>query len=181
MFTQAESRSRCEKDLVLRLDIFVILFGCTRRIISSALSAPIEEDLHSYVNEFDYFTNYIQAAYCFAMIPGQIIMAHVGPNYWLSGLEIASGVITGFMAVTTSAHQICVLKVLIGLCEYGAWFGMVTLLMHWYTPEELAMRLAIYHLCQAFDGVVSETVQAALINALDGLHGISGWRWLFSA
>jgi hypothetical protein len=41
------------------------------------------------------------------------------------------------------------------------------------------MRLAFYHLCQAIGGTASDTLQAALIKALGGLYGPSGWRWLF--
>ncbi|KAF3018804.1 Fungal specific transcription factor [Neopestalotiopsis sp. 37M] len=41
------------------------------------------------------------------------------------------------------------------------------------------MRLALYHLCQAIGGAASDALQAALIKALGGLYGLSGWRWLF--
>ena len=53
------------------------------------------------------------------------------------------------------------------------------ILCAWYTPRELALRLAIfgssYPAAQIFVGFM----QAALYKGMQGVGGISGWRWLF--
>ena len=62
------------------------------------------------------------------LIPSQIIMTYVRPSYWLPGLEIIWGLMTGLMAMTTSAKQVYILRVFLGLCESSAWPGFMTLL-----------------------------------------------------
>jgi hypothetical protein len=62
------------------------------------------------------------------LIPSQIILTYVRPSFWLPGLEIAWGIITGLMAITKHANHVYALRVLLGLFESSAWPGMVTLL-----------------------------------------------------
>ena len=62
------------------------------------------------------------------LIPSQIILTYVRPSYWLPGLEILWGLFPGLIAMTTSAKQIYVLRVFLGLCESSSWPGMMTLL-----------------------------------------------------
>lgn len=113
------------------------------------------------------------------LVPSQIILTYVRPSYWLSGLEVIWGIITGLIALTTNANQVYVLRVLLGLCESSAWPGMMTLLTYWYTPSELAKRMGFYHSCQALGSMMSGALQVAVINTLHGSNGIAGWRWLF--
>ncbi|GJC86754.1 pantothenate transporter liz1 [Colletotrichum liriopes] len=134
------------------------------------------------------------------LIPSQIILTYVRPSYWLSGLEVCWGIITGMFALVKNAQQVYALRVLLGLCESSAWPGMMTLLMHWYTPSELAKRMGFYHSCQAVGSMMSGALQVAIRSSMHGLHGMNttpsgqglaravadceiqgmpGWRWLF--
>lgn len=68
------------------------------------------------------------------LIPSQIIITYVRPSYWLPGLEIGWGVITGLIALTQNAHQVYVLRVFLGLFESSAWPGMMTLFSQYFIP-----------------------------------------------
>jgi len=180
-------RSPEEKALVRRLDCFLLFFGCISQVIkyldqqniNNAYVSGMQEDLNLQGNELNYFTTTFNVAYCVMLIPSQIIMTYVRPSFWLSGLEIAWGVMTGLMAMVTSAKQVYIIRVFLGLCESSAWPGMMTLFMHWYTPTELAKRMGFYHSCQAIGTMMSGALQAAIMSTLDGHHGLAGWRWLF--
>ena len=147
--------------------------------INNAYVSGMKEDLHLEGNELNYFTTWFNVAYCLMLIPSQIIMTYVRPSFWLPGLELIWGLITGLVAMATSAKQVYILRVFLGLCESSAWPGMMTLLMHWYTPMELAKRMGFYHSCQAMGGMMSSAMAAAIMKTLDGRDGLAGWRWLF--
>ncbi|KAF4540727.1 Major facilitator superfamily transporter [Lasiodiplodia theobromae] len=182
-----EPRSPAERDLVRRLDIFLMTFGCISQIIkyldqmniNNAYVSGMKEDLELYGNELNYFQTYFNVAYCIMLIPSQVIMTYVRPSLWLSSLEIAWGVMTGLMAMVTKTYQVYIIRVFLGLFESSAWPGMMTLLMHWYTPMELAKRMGFYHSCQAVGSMMSGALQAAIMDTLHGHHGLTGWRWLF--
>ncbi|KAI1406384.1 putative allantoate permease [Hypoxylon fuscum] len=186
-FTQRHERTPEESDLVRRLDIFLMTFGCISQVIkyldqqniSNAYVSGMKEDLALNGNELNYFTTYFSVAYCIMLIPSQIILTYVRPSYWLSGLEICWGVITGLIAIVQNAKQVYVLRVFLGLCESSAWPGMMTLFMHWYTPSELAKRMGFYHSCQALGSMMSGALQVAIVDTLHDAKGLAGWRWLF--
>lgn len=62
------------------------------------------------------------------LVPSQIILTYVRPSFWLSGLEITWGILTGLLAVTKNAKQVYAIRTFLGLCESSAWPGMMTLL-----------------------------------------------------
>ncbi|KAI1097621.1 putative allantoate permease [Jackrogersella minutella] len=185
--TRRHERTPEETDLVRRLDIFLMTFGCVSQVIkyldqqniSNAYVSGMKEDLALDGNELNYFTTYFNVAYCIMLIPSQIILTYVRPSYWLSGLEICWGLITGLIAIAHNAKQVYILRVFLGICESSAWPGMMTLFMHWYTPSELAKRMGFYHSCQAAGSMVSGGLQVAIINTLHNANGLAGWRWLF--
>lgn len=39
--------------------------------------------------------------------------------------------------------------------------------------------MGFYHSCQAVGSMMSGALQTAILNTVDGAHGIAGWRWLF--
>ncbi|KAK3381093.1 major facilitator superfamily domain-containing protein [Podospora didyma] len=185
-----KERTPLEKDLVRRLDIFLMTFGCISQAdhvpryldqtnISSAYVSGMKEDLALYGDELNYFTTYFSISYCLMLIPSQVIITYVRPSYWLPGLEIGWGLVTGLIALVTNAKQVYVLRVFLGLFESSAWPGMMILFMYWYTPMELAKRMGFYHSCQAIGSMMSGALQVAILETLDGTLGLRGWRWLF--
>lgn len=61
-------------------------------------------------------------------IPSQLALTYIRPSWWLPGLELIWGLLTGLIAMTKNAKQVYVLRVFLGLCESSAWPGMMTLL-----------------------------------------------------
>jgi MFS family permease len=116
---------------------------------------------------------------CVFLIPSQIILTYVRPSLWLPGLELGWGVLTGLLAMTTSAKQVYALRTFIGVLESSAYPGIVTLLMLWYTPRELAKRIGFYHSCQSIGSMVSGGLTAAVASSMHNYMGLASWRWLF--
>ncbi|SMR51231.1 unnamed protein product [Zymoseptoria tritici ST99CH_1E4] len=180
-------RSKEELAFVRRLDIFLMTFGCISQVIkyldqqniNNAYVSGMKEDLSLNGNELNYFTTTFNVAYALMLIPSQIIITWVRPSFWLSGLEVAWGIMTGLMAMVTSAKQVYIIRAFLGAFESSAWPGMMTILMHWYTPMELAKRMGFYHSCQSVGNMLSGALQAAIMKTLDGNLGLAGWRWLF--
>ncbi|KPM45127.1 hypothetical protein AK830_g1373 [Neonectria ditissima] len=180
-------RTHEERAFVRRLDLFLMTFGCISQVIkfldqtniTTAYVSGMKEDLGLYQNELNYFTTYFNIGYCIMLIPSQIILTYVRPSLWLPGLEIAWGVITGLIALVHNAKQIYALRFFLGLLESSAWPGMITLLMYWYTPSELAKRMGFYHSARAVGGMMSGALQVAILKTLHGKSGLAGWRWLF--
>lgn len=124
-----------DRAVVHRLDAFLLTFGCLSQVIkyldqqniNNAYVSGMKEDLGLYGDELNYFTTYFNVAYCIMLIPSQIILTYVRPSFWLPGLEIVWGVLTGLMATVHHARQVYAIRFFLGLCESSAWPGMITL------------------------------------------------------
>ena len=120
-------RSKEERDLVRRLDIFLMTFGCLSQVIkyldqqniNNAYVSGMQEDLNLNGDELNYFTTCFNVAYCIMLIPSQVIMTYVRPSFWLPGLEVAWGTMTGLMAMTTSAKQVYIIRVFLVRYDRG--------------------------------------------------------------
>lgn len=71
------------------------------------------------------------------------------------------------------------LRVLLGLFSAVFWPTAVSLIFNWYKPTELAKRIAFFSVSDAAGGMFISALQATLYTNMNGVHGISGWQWLF--
>jgi sugar phosphate permease len=83
------------------------------------------------------------------------------------------------IAQAPNAKTIYALRVLLGLFSAVFWPTAVSMIFNWYTPAELAKRVAFFNVSDAAGGMFLSALQAALYTNMDGVHGISGWQWLF--
>ncbi|KAJ9111855.1 hypothetical protein QFC20_002442 [Naganishia adeliensis] len=172
-------KSKEERAFVRRLDMFLMTFGCLSQIIKYLDVSGMKEDLNMYGNEYNYFTTYFSVGYCIFLIPSQIAITYFRPNLWLPSLEIGWGILTGLIAMSTNVKQVYALRAFLGVFESSAYPGTVTLLMSWYTPHELALRIGFYHSCQSIGSMLSNALQTAIKSTMDNHLGMAGWRWLF--
>lgn len=71
------------------------------------------------------------------------------------------------------------MRILLGLFSAVFWPTAVSLIFNWYKPAELAKRVAFFNVSDAAGGMFISALQAALYKNMNGVHGISGWQWLF--
>ncbi|KAL7425288.1 hypothetical protein Q5752_000976 [Cryptotrichosporon argae] len=179
---------RAEKALVRRLDIFFCSYLSLSAIvkyldqnnISNAYVSGMKEDLGLYGNQYNYFTTYFNIGYIITIPLSTYFMnTLVRPSLWMPTMELLWGICTGTIAAVKSAEAVYGIRFLIGFCEGTAWPGTMVLLLSWYKPSEIGKRLAIYQSATSLGGIFAGFLQSALYTNMNGVHGLSGWRWLF--
>lgn len=179
-------QAKAERALVWRLDIFMLLIGALGYImknldqsnISNAYVSGMKEDLNIQGNEYNYFTTMFNVGYLVMLYPSTIIVSYVGPAHWLPTCEVLWGIATCCLSQAKDYQAVYGLRALIGFFEGSAWPAWITLISVWYSPSEIALRMAIFNMGQQAGGMLSGAIQGALI-ALDGHLGYSGWQWAF--
>lgn len=78
-----------------------------------------------------------------------------------------------------SATTIYVLRFFLGAMSATSWPGITALIMTWYTPTEMAFRLAIFNVSDAAGAMFLSVIQAELYVHMNDVDGLSGWQWLF--
>jgi ACS family pantothenate transporter-like MFS transporter len=78
-----------------------------------------------------------------------------------------------------NAHTIYALRFFLGLLSASFWPSVVALIFNWYKPSELAIRLAFFNVSDVAGAMFLGILQATLYRDMNGVHGLSGWMWLF--
>ena len=94
-------------------------------------------------------------------------------------MEFLWTVITFCFAAVQNTKQVFALRFLIGMLESPFAVGVITLMGSWYTPRELAKRIAIFYSASYAASMFSGYLQAGIYKGLDNHLGLPGWRWLF--
>ncbi|CAG7949686.1 unnamed protein product [Penicillium nalgiovense] len=173
--------------LVFKLDCLLLTWtfiaGILKEMDQSATSqayvSGMKESLNLYGNELINFNTLFSVGYAIGLIPGQLIQTKVRPSIFLPFCEISWGVLVTCIAQAPNAKTIYALRVLLGLFSAVFWPTAVSMIFNWYTPTELAKRIAFFNVSDAAGGMFLSALQAALYTNMNGVYGIAGWQWLF--
>ncbi|KAK9466034.1 major facilitator superfamily domain-containing protein [Lipomyces arxii] len=176
-----------ERKLLLKLDAFLLLYGILAYIvktldtsnISNAYVSGMKEDLNIIGNEYNYMTTAFTIGYMAGAIPAQIVMNRVRPSIFIPCCTIFWTAFAMAMAGAKSPTLIYVSRAFIGLAEAGLFPSISWMIGSWYMPSELAKRMITFELANQMAAMFSGYIQAGLYSSMNGVGGLSGWRWLF--
>ncbi|KAI8889803.1 MFS general substrate transporter [Backusella circina FSU 941] len=176
-----------EQELVHRLDKRLLLFAMFGNLVkaldntnlSSAFISGMEEELNVTGIQYNWMNVLFVCGYLTMQIPSNILLSKTRPSIYLPALESIWCLLTLSMALVPSVQAVYCIRFLLGLAEAGFYPGIVFLIGTWYTKKELGKRLALLTICGSFGAGLSGVVQAVMLKTMDGLFGISGWRWMF--
>ncbi|AEO71834.1 uncharacterized protein THITE_2148444 [Thermothielavioides terrestris NRRL 8126] len=176
-----------QRMLLFKVDAFVLTFASIgyflkyldQTNVNNAFLSGMKEDLAMYGNELVTSTSIWTVGYVIGQIPSNLLLTRVSPRYVIPALEVGWGIATICTASVASYKSLYALRFLVGLFESGFYPGIHYLLGSWYTPREIGKRAMIFWLAGTVGQLFSGFLQAAAYTNLDGVNGLSGWRWLF--
>lgn len=185
--TTAPFKRSEEMELVHRLDKRLLLFAMFGNLVKtldntnlgSAFISGMEEELNVTGLQYNWMGVLFMIGYLSMQIPSNLLLSNMRPSRYLPALEIIWCILTIAMACVQSVQGVYVIRFLLGLAEAGFYPGIVFLIGTWYTKRELGKRLALLTICGSFGSGLSGVVQAVMLKTMDGVFGVSGWRWMF--
>ncbi|KAF2010758.1 major facilitator superfamily transporter [Aaosphaeria arxii CBS 175.79] len=173
--------------LLFKLDVMLLawmfLAGIMKEMDQSATTqayvSGMRESLNLRGNELVNFNTFFSIGYAIFLIPGQLIQTKVRPSYFLPTCEIIWGLLVLFTYKAPDAKTIYALRFFLGALAAAFWPTVVSLIFNWYTPKELAFRLACFNVSDVAGAMFLGALQAALYRNMNGVHNLAGWQWLF--
>lgn len=111
-------------------------------------------------------------------IPSNMLMKRFSPHVWLSLCMLGFGVVMICQGFVHNYGGLLATRFFLGFFEAGIVPGSYYLLSFWYRRDEAQKRFTIYFspvlLSSAFGGLL-----ASAIAKMDGVRGLSNWRWIF--
>ncbi|KAI1086124.1 major facilitator superfamily domain-containing protein [Rostrohypoxylon terebratum] len=141
-----------EHIIVLKLDAFLLTWAFVAGLLkdmdqsatTQAYVSGMKEALSLYGNELVEFTTFFSIGYALFIVPAQMIQTRVRPSIFLPICEILWGALTLATYKATNARTVYGLRFFLGVFESTSWPGIVSMILNWYTPNELGKRLAIF-------------------------------------
>ncbi|MEY8040751.1 MFS transporter [Saccharopolyspora cebuensis] len=112
-------------------------------------------------------------------VPSNLALHRFGARRWLARIMISWGVIATAMAFVPNAATLVVLRFLLGVAEAGFFPGIILYLTYWFPKAQRAKAVAMFMAAVPVSSAIGATVSSVLIDAGDGLFGLSGWRVMF--
>jgi ACS family tartrate transporter-like MFS transporter len=116
--------------------------------------------------------------YCLFEIPSNIILERVGARLWISRIMVTWGLISVSLMFVRTPATFYLLRFLLGVAEAGFFPGVIYYLSLWYPAAHRARAIAAFMTAVPVTGLIGGPLSGALLE-LDGLHGLTGWQWLF--
>lgn len=136
------------------------------------------DDVGMTSEQFNLALMYLFFTYGLCEPVSNIALRRLGPKMWFPFIVTAWGLVTTLTCLVSSYGGYIVIRLALGMTEAGLYPGSYFILSMWYTPAELATRMAIFYgantAAGAFGGVIAYGV-----GNLDGVHGMRAWKWLF--
>ncbi|HEY8214675.1 MAG TPA: MFS transporter [Methylocystis sp.] len=117
--------------------------------------------------------------YCLFEAPSNYIMHRVGARIWIARIMVSWGFVSALTAFVWSEASFVILRLLLGVMEAGFAPGVILYLTYWIPAAQRARVLAGFLIAVPVSTAIGSPISGLILASLDGVAGISGWRWLF--
>jgi len=181
----AEPLNVDEKKLVRKLDLHLIpivmltyLLSFLDRVnIGNARLYHLERDLGLVGNQFQVAVSILFVTYITFEVPSNLVLKKFTPSRWIAFITFFWGVTATLNGLVQSYGGLLACRVVLGALEAGLFPGMNLYLTFFYTKTELAMRVGYLFVSAAIAGALGGLLAFGIGN-MDGIQGMSGWRWI---
>jgi len=116
--------------------------------------------------------------YALCDLPSSLMLRRFGTRIWIARIMISWGIVSACMVWIRSPISFYALRLLLGIAEAGFVPGMLLYFTFWFPSHERARAVAWFMTATSLAGVVGAPLASTLLK-LNGVHGLSGWQWLF--
>ncbi len=119
--------------------------------------------------------------YCLFEAPSNYIMHRVGARVWIARIMVSWGLVSALTAFIWSEASFVGLRLLLGVMEAGFAPGVILYLTYWIPAAQRARVLASFLIAVPLASAIGSPISGFILATMNGVGGISGWRWLFLA
>lgn len=112
-------------------------------------------------------------------IPSNLMLRRVGARATILRIMTGWGVASAAFALMQLPWHYHVLRFLLGAAEAGFFPGVLLYISFWVPRSRRAAFTANFMAAIAIAGIVGGPLSTGLMQGLDGLLGLAGWRWMF--
>lgn len=106
-----------------------------------------------------------------------MILARWRPSIYVPFLMILWGTVATLMTLVKTPAQLLGMRFLLGVMEAGFSPAILFIISTWYRRKEQSKRFMTFLSAGILSGAFGGIIAGAIVDSLDGAHGIEGWKW----
>ncbi|VUC34856.1 unnamed protein product [Clonostachys rosea] len=177
-----EERRRILRKIDLRvvpiLAVLYLLSFLDRGSIGNANVLGLSADLGLVGNQYNWALTIFFFPYSFMEPFCNLLLVKFSPSRWLPSIMVLWGIATTLTGIVQNYSGLLAARFFLGMTEAGLFPGIAFYMSLWYPRENAQFRLAMVFASASMAGAFSGLL-AYLIDKMDGVGGLEGWRWIF--
>ncbi|KXN83670.1 hypothetical protein AN958_00811 [Leucoagaricus sp. SymC.cos] len=167
----------------LRMSFLVFIYILNYMDRSSAAAARLrgfEDNLGLDGTQFATVLSVFYVGYVLMQIPSNMLLSQIDkPSVYLSSCTIIWGFVSFLTGAATNYYEVLIARTLLGFVEAVFFPGALFFLSRWYKRSELSERTAFLICGNLLSSSFGVLIASAILDMMDGVFGLSAWRWLF--
>lgn len=106
-----------------------------------------------------------------------MVLSRVRPSIWIPTLMVFWGTVSALMALVKTPTQLIAVRFVLGVTEAGFSPAVLFIISNWYRRHEQSKRFMCFLSAGILSGAFGGIIAGAIVDSLDGAHGVSGWQW----
>ncbi|KAJ5492113.1 Major facilitator superfamily domain general substrate transporter [Penicillium expansum] len=131
------------------------------KVLQVGKQSNILNELHMSADQYNWVSSIYMIAYIIFETPSNLLLKKMTPRLWQTRIFFTWGIVLACQAAVQNRQGLLALRFLLAMLETGSYPGILTQLNSWYPSDEMA------------------TPVAWLLGYMDGVRGLSAWRWVF--
>lgn len=176
-----------ESKLLFKIDFFILTFCCVtyffnyldRSNLNNAYVSGMKEELSFQGNQLTVINAIFTVGYVVGQVPCNLALTYWRPRIFFPAMVLMWGGLTMVTAAVSSPTGIMAVRFFLGIAEASTFSGTHYILGSWYTERELGKRSGLFTASGLAGTMFGGFIQTGIHSSLDGVRGLSGWRWLF--
>ncbi|PQE30279.1 Pantothenate transporter liz1 protein [Rutstroemia sp. NJR-2017a WRK4] len=150
-----------------------------RSNLANAYVSGMKEELGFVGNQYNLINTVFTVGYIIGQVPSNLALYYIKPRIFFPSMMVLWGSLTMITASAKHPRDIMAIRFFQGLAESTTFVGTHYILGSWYTSRELGKRSGIFTSSGLAGTMFGGFIQTGIHSSLNGVKGLSGWRWLF--
>ncbi len=136
-------------------------------------------EMHMNEAVFGMITSVFFFGYIVFEVPSNLLLLRIGAPATLTRVMVLWGAVVVSMMFAQNEYWFYVQRFLLGSFEAGFFPGVLLYLSFWFPNNRRGHATSLFLVGIPLSGLVGGAISGAIMEGMDGLWGIHGWRWLF--
>jgi MFS transporter, ACS family, 4-hydroxyphenylacetate permease len=160
--------------------LFVLyIFNYLDRINIGFAALSMNKDLLLTATTFGLANSIFYIGYVACEIPSNLLMVRYGARVWIARILISWGLASAATMLVTGPGSLYLVRFWVGVLEAGFVPGVLLYLTCWIPNSHRARANGYLMMAQPVAMALGAGVSGLILDHLNGVLGLQGWRWLF--